>query len=298
VDGPIGLAVSGGPDSLGLLLLAAAAIPGRFEVATVNHGLRAEAADECALVERVCADRGIACATLTVTVAPGNVQDRARAARYAALGAWAQDRGLMAVATAHHADDQAETLLMRLNRSSGLAGLAGIRARAMVVGCPVPVVRPLLGFRRAELAAIAQQAGLPAASDPSNHDTRFDRVRMREWLARQDVLDPAALARSAALLTEAEETFAAMADQAWEDGVQRSTDGLALPVSRWREINLRLLERALATLSDGARRSEIASLLDLLESDGAQANLAGVMVARRGGQFVCRPEPPRRAVTK
>src|SRR6478735_10309934 len=87
--GRLGLAVSGGPDSLALLLLAQAAIPERFSVATVNHGLRPEAATECAMVERVCSDRGIACSVLKIETGPGNLQATARAARYAALAEWA-----------------------------------------------------------------------------------------------------------------------------------------------------------------------------------------------------------------
>ena len=90
-DGRLGLAVSGGPDSLALLLLAEATIPGRFEVATVDHGLRAASAEECAMVAQVCAERGIPCSTLAVTLASGNVQSEARKARYAALGADLRD---------------------------------------------------------------------------------------------------------------------------------------------------------------------------------------------------------------
>ena len=106
------------------------------------------------------AKRGIPCDVLNVTVASGNVQEAARTARYGALGEWAQASGLSALATAHHADDQAETVLMRLNRGSGVAGLAGIRKRGKVEGCEVPVIRPVLGFRRAELAQIVAAAGV------------------------------------------------------------------------------------------------------------------------------------------
>ncbi|HTM19329.1 MAG TPA: tRNA lysidine(34) synthetase TilS, partial [Kofleriaceae bacterium] len=157
--GRLGLAVSGGPDSLALLLLAQAAIPGRFAVATVNHGLRPEAAGECAMVERVCGERGIPCVTLAVKTGAGNLQAAARAARYAALAEWAGREGLSAIATAHHADDQAETLLMRLNRASGLAGLAGVRARGVLPEGKLPLLRPLLRWRRAELAAVVTEAG-------------------------------------------------------------------------------------------------------------------------------------------
>lgn len=283
---------------MALLLLCAEAIPGGFEVATVDHRLRAAAAAECALVEATCTARGIACETLEVAVAPGNVQQEARRARYAALGDWAARRGLVAIATAHHADDQAETLLMRLNRGSGPGGLAGIRPVSRVPGCAVPVIRPLLEFRRNELAAIVAAAGIRAVCDPSNLDDRFDRVRVRRALEAADWLDPAMLARSATLIGEAEDTLAAMADQAWADGIVQAEATVLVPVSAWREINLRLLERALVGLGGTPSRSELAALLDMLGSEGAKANLAGVMVTRRGERFECRPEPPRRPVRK
>lgn len=283
---------------MALLLLCAEAIPGGFEVATVDHGLRAAAAAECALVEATCTARGIACETLEVVVAPGNVQQEARRARYAALGDWAGRRGLVAIATAHHADDQAETLLMRLNRGSGPGGLAGIRPVSQVPGCGVPVIRPLLEFRRSELAAIVTAAGVRAVADPSNLDDRFDRVRVRRALEAADWLDPAMLARSASLIGEAEDTLAAVADQAWADGVVEGEAMTLLPVSAWREINLRLLERALVEFGGAPSRSELAALFDMLGSEGAKANLAGVMVTRRGERFECRPEPPRRPVRK
>lgn len=278
---------------MALLVLCAQAIPGRFEVATVDHGLRAAAAAECALVEATCTARGIACTTLKVSLARGNLQKEARRARYAALGAWAAQRGLVALATAHHADDQAETLLMRLNRGSGLGGLAGIRPTARVPGCAVPVIRPLLAFRRGDLAEVVAAAGVQCVADPSNQDDRFDRVRVRAALAAADWLDPAMLARSASLLGEAEETLSAMADQAWDHGAVQAGATVTVPVSSWREINLRLLERALATFDRQVSRSELAALLAQLDRDGAKANLAGVMVTRRGERIECAPEPPR-----
>src|SRR5690606_34776455 len=112
----LGLAVSGGPDSLALLLLAKASMRERIAVATVDHGLRHQSASETAMVAELCAAYAIEHEILTVKVARGNLQDRARAARYAALASWMTRKGLSALATAHHAGDQAETLIMRLNR--------------------------------------------------------------------------------------------------------------------------------------------------------------------------------------
>lgn len=207
MGGRIGLAVSGGPDSMALLLLAHAALPGMVEAATVDHGLRPESADEAALVARACAGLGIPHAVLKVKVEPGNLQDRARVARYDALGRWMEERGLEALMTAHQMDDQAETLLMRLNRGSGLRGLAGIRARTSVPGHPLPLLRPLLDWRRDELAVIVVDAGLTVATDPSNADGRFDRVRIRKALSGADWIAVAGFARSAALLGEAEDVI-------------------------------------------------------------------------------------------
>ncbi len=126
-----GIAVSGGPDSMALLDLAVQAWPGRVAAATLDHGLRAESAAEAAMVARWCAQRRVPHATLAPeTAVSGNIQDWARRQRYAQLEAWRAGAGLDWILTAHHADDQLETLLMRLNRGSGVGGLAGVRARA------------------------------------------------------------------------------------------------------------------------------------------------------------------------
>ena len=152
--------MSGGPDSLALLLLAHAALPGRIEAATVDHQLRVGSAEEAADVARLCQSLAVPHAILAVDVAPGNLQSQARAARYAALAVWLTSRGLAALASGHHADDQAETLLARLNRASGVAGLAGVRARGLVPGTDIPLLRPLLGWRRAALADVVAVAGV------------------------------------------------------------------------------------------------------------------------------------------
>ncbi|MDE2302351.1 MAG: tRNA lysidine(34) synthetase TilS, partial [Sphingomonadales bacterium] len=153
------IAVSGGPDSLALLLLAAAARPGAVRAATVDHRLRAASAGEAAAVARVCAALAVPHQTLEIAVAAGNLQSEARRGRYAALAGWMNEQGIAALATGHHADDQAETLLMRLNRAGGCAGLAGVRARGRLPGSEGRLLlRPLLGWRRAELAALIAAA--------------------------------------------------------------------------------------------------------------------------------------------
>jgi tRNA(Ile)-lysidine synthase len=273
---------------MALLLLAHEAIPGGFEVATVNHGLRAEAAAECALVEAACAARSVPFALLDVTVGEGNIQRAARTARYAALAGWAHARGLAAVATAHHADDQAETLLMRLARGSGVAGLAGVREAGEVAG--VRVIRPLLAFRRAELAEVV--AGEVVARDPSNADPRFDRVRMRAHLAACDWLDPLALAHSAALLADAEEVLAACEDALWASNVRRDGDAYVLIPPDLRLMRVRVARRIVSALGGNARGGDVARLVARLDA-GEGGNVGGVLAVARGGEWLFRPEPPR-----
>ncbi|WP_126172973.1 tRNA lysidine(34) synthetase TilS [Altericroceibacterium xinjiangense] len=291
--GRIGLAVSGGADSLALLLLAQKAIPHRFAVATVDHGLRAEAAAECAGVAQVCAARGIACEVLTVTVAPGNVQDRARHARYAALSDWLIRHDLCALATAHHADDQAETLLMRLNRASGTGGLAGVRERGRVPGSEIPLLRPLLGFRRTELEAIVSAAALDPVRDPSNADERFDRVQIRQALADADWLDPAALARSAAHLAEAEDALDWAAAREWAENVACTEETIRYRPAAPNAIALRIAARAMARFGATPRGSELARLVERLHA-GEGGNVAGVMVRPEGDAWLFCREPARR----
>lgn len=294
-DGPrLGLAVSGGGDSLALLLLAAAALPGRVEAATVDHGLRPESAGEAALVAKACAALAVPHETLTVTLAPGNLQDRARSARYAALANWCERRALAALATGHQLDDQAETLVMRLNRGSGLAGLAGVRGRGTVPKAALPLLRPLLGWRRAELAELVATAGLAPAQDASNEDDRFDRVRIRRALADADWLDAESMARSARFLGAAEAFVAVAIDDLWRAQVRPAGDGWRLvpPASDFAATEL--VHRVIAMLAGDARRSEIAAVVARLRR-GENASLGGVLAQVEGGAWVFAPEPPRRS---
>ena len=293
----VGVAVSGGPDSLALLLLAHEAIPGRFEVAAVDHGLRPESAVEAEAVAAVCAQRGIAHAILRPAVAKsGNLQANARAARYAALAAWAMERGLAAIVTAHHADDQAETLLMRLARGAGLRGLAGMRGTARVPGHPaLPLLRPLLGWRKAELEAVIAQAGLAPARDPANADPRFERARVRTALAATDWLDPLALAASAAHLGEAGAALDWAASREWDEYVTADGTALVYRAQAPRAIRLRVIERVIATLGhEGTPRgAEIARLDDALGA-GRIATLGGVRAEAKADGWHFAPAPPRK----
>lgn len=277
--GRLGVAVSGGPDSMALLLLAHAAMPGQVEAATVDHGLRKESADEAAMVEATCAELGVPHQTLKVEVAAGNVQSQARAARYAALAAWMESAGLDTLATAHHADDQAETLLLRLNRGSGVAGLSGVRARGLIPQTRLPVVRPLLGWRRSELVGIVQEAGLSPAMDPSNEDDRFDRVRIRKALANADWLDVPSLAQSAANLADADAALDWAAAREWSEAVTKGPMGVTYRPQAPRAVALRVLARLVTELDGEAPRgSAVARLFDSLLA--RQPASIGGLVAR------------------
>lgn len=277
------MAVSGGPDSLALLLLAHGALPGRVLAATVDHGLRPESPAEAHAVAALCRRIGVPHEIAHVHVAAGNLQERARAARYAALCASFARRGARVFATAHHAEDQAETVLMRLARGSGLAGLAGIRARRTIAS-PAPtgdclVVRPLLAWRRAELAGVLSAAGVEAAEDPSNADPRFDRVRMRERLAAMPWLDPRAVARSAALLQEAEEAVDAAVAGALAYAMHREGDRVWLHRGHGRLIEIEAVTAILRELGASAPRSAVAQMVERLHADG-HATLAGIKARR------------------
>jgi tRNA(Ile)-lysidine synthase len=274
--------------------LAHAALPGRVEAATVDHRLRDGSAAEAAMVADLCAQRGIAHAVLAVAVAQGNLQAEARAARYAALAGWMAERGLSALATGHHADDQAETLLMRLNRGSGAAGLAGVRARGQVPGTRLALLRPLLGWRRTELAGVVAGAGLVAAADPSNADERFDRVRIRQALADADWLDAGALAQSAAHLAEAAAALDWAARREWSEQVAETGLGVTYRPAAPRAVALRVLARIVTGLTgEEPRGSAVARLFDSLAA-GQPASIGTLVVRPLPGGWSFTRAPRRR----
>lgn len=295
----LGLAVSGGTDSLAMLLLGHAAFPGRIAAATVDHGLRPEGAGEAAWVGEVCAGLGVDHQVLrSAETLPtrGGVQSAARTLRYRLLADWARAQECGQVATAHHADDQAETILMRLGRGAGLPGLAGIRpCRPLDEGGAVQLIRPLLGWRRVELAGVVEATGLTAIDDPSNRSPRFDRTRIRAWLAAAEAVETPRIAAAAAHLEDCEEALAWAADAAWRlravagETVEIDVEGLP------RELRRRLAKRAIDTVRRAAgldrpwREDGLDGVLAALE-EGRTVTLAGVRCER----WRFRLAPPRR----
>ncbi|WP_448578640.1 tRNA lysidine(34) synthetase TilS [Thermaurantiacus sp.] len=286
--GRLAVAVSGGADSLALLKLSAEAFPGRLEAVTVDHGLRPTSAEEAQGVGAIAASLGVPHAILRLhhpLEGPG-LQAAARAARYRAMAGHAEVRGVTALLTAHHADDQAETLLMRLNRGSGLSGLAGVRERQVLHG--LLVLRPLLGVRRQALRLVLEGTGWPIAEDPANADERFDRARVRRLLARAG-LDASAAARSAACLAEAEAALCWAVERSWDSRVELCQGECRLDLEGLPdEISRRLLARALESFGAFPRGAAVARLL----ARGG-GTLAGLKATCRGSQWRLAPAPAR-----
>lgn len=272
LDQAFGLCVSGGADSLALLLLAKAAKL-NIKVATVDHRLRAESGAEAIYVASICTQLGLPHETLILGEGPrSNLSDWARRARYAALRAWAEREGIALLLTAHHADDQLETMLMRLNRGSGVAGLAGVRVRQ------ADLCRPLLGWRKSELVALVNACGLTAIDDPTNFDDAYDRARLRKSLARIDWLDPQAAALSAAALADANDALDWAVQRLLDEHLEEDEGALTLALPGVpHELARRALLACIARLDPSAkpRGAALERLLATLQHGGT-ATLSGI----------------------
>ena len=297
-EATIGLAVSGGPDSLALLILAAAARPLQVEAATVDHALRPESRAEAEMVAEICAGLGVPHTILTATWAQKPetaIQERARLMRYRLLWQWAGERDLTALLTAHHLDDQAETFLMRLARGAGVKGLAGMRRVSWSPAGEIPILRPLLGWSHSELEAVCANCGIEAVQDPSNDDEQFERVRVRKALASAGWLNAAAIAESAGHLAEADAALHWATDLEWNRAVKASDSEIVYtPSDAPREIRRRILRRTilkLATEGGGTepRGRELDQLLAAMGS-GKRVTLRGVLcVGGKGWRFTRAP---------
>ena len=208
------VACSGGGDSVALTRLLARLAPElgvSLAIASVDHGLRPEAAEEVAEVGRLAEALSLPFHPLRVRVEPAGegLQAAARRARYAALHRCAAERGAGKLAVGHTLEDQAETVLARLLRGAGLAGAAGIHP-AREDG----VVRPLIDCRRAELRAWLRARGVGWRDDPSNADPRFERVRIRALGPALEAIDPRALEHLAAFADDARAVHGVLARRA------------------------------------------------------------------------------------
>jgi tRNA(Ile)-lysidine synthase len=287
----VALAVSGGPDSLALMFLAARwrttrrSGPELF-VLTVDHGLRASSRDEALMVGRIAKGLGLRHAILTwekQDTVSTSLQAKARTARYDLMAAYCHARGVPALVTAHHLDDQAETFLMRLKRGSGLDGLAAIPEEGVWAG--LTLLRPLLDVPKARLVATVEAAKLPFVFDPSNVDARFERARLRgagEVLATLG-LTPEAVALSAKRLRRARTALEAVAQDFLARHAEMSEAGYAMIdfaafLSAPEEIALRALSRAIGAVGgseDPVRLAKLEALLAALKEDPDKAHTLG-----------------------
>ena len=248
-------AVSGGADSLALLhALHAAGV--RLVCATFNHRLRPEAGDELEYVRSVAAGLGVSFVSGSADVAALaadaglSLEEAARTERYRFLFRAARESGAQAVAAGHTADDQAETVLMHFLRGAGLAGLKGMPYRVVlpVFDAAIPLVRPLLGWWRADTEAYCRQNGLVPCTDPSNRDTAYFRNRLRHELIPQlEGYNPQvrqALAHTALALQGDDELLAEVVQAAWQVAVLEQGIGY-----------IAFEKRALESLSPALRRN-------------------------------------------
>ena len=254
--------------------------------ATVDHNLRSESAAEAKGVARQCAGLGVPHEILTWQEVPkGNLQSAARDARIALLSEWAERRGLVGVALGHTLDDQAETVLMRLARGSGVDGLSGMAARRRAG--ETLWLRPLLGVSRLELRDYLEAKNVNWVEDPSNDDPGFDRVKARQAL---DVLAPLGITASGLVETSARmararsaletATLALARDAATVDAagcVTLSVDSLCQAEE---EIALRLLAHSLCWVSGQPYRPRMSSLTRLHKAvqNNEKTTLHGVEV--------------------
>jgi tRNA(Ile)-lysidine synthase len=310
------LAVSGGPDSTALLVLAARwqrALKTRppLVAVTVDHGLRKEAKAEVVAVAKLAASLGIPHRILRWRGRKPStgLQQAARQARYRLLAGAAKVAGVSHIVTAHTRDDQAETVLMRMARGSGLTGLGAMAAQSRFGA--VVLLRPFLDVPKARLVATLRAAKIPFAADPSNDDPRFTRVRWRTLMPQLagEGLDARRLSLLATRLRRADAALEAQVDRAMAElaieapgAAAFPADGLVrLPV----EVAVRLMGRAVTRFaSEGS--VELGKLESLLEAllaavrPGKRAvgrfrrTLAGALVTLAGGRVTVETAPARR----
>ncbi len=269
-----GVAVSGGGDSIALMQLVARWSEGRAvspHVITVDHCLRPGSAQEAAFARAAAESVGLPHQTLKWKGwdGTGNLQECARLARRSLVEAWAGDNGVTSILSGHTADDQSETVLLRLARGSGVDGLAGIQ---MSTVHRIRWLRPLLGVPRGELRDYLRANGISWIEDPSNEDERFDRVRVRKLQAALSDLGLSAerLRATALHMQAAKEVLEAAMVQLAERAVIQDAGDLLIERDAFgaaaQETRCRLLARALMWISGSVYRPRFGPLSDLVES--------------------------------
>jgi tRNA(Ile)-lysidine synthase len=307
-------AVSGGPDSIAMMHLLACwndrPDSRTILVATIDHGLRPEAANEAVFVADEAKSLGLEHRTLVWTGSKptSGLQERARDARYGLLVGLAHDAGASHLVTAHTLDDQAETILMRISKGSGLAGLGGMRRERDRDG--VRHLRPLLDCPKTALVELCRTEGWHFVTDPSNRDERFTRVRWRKitpTLAAEG-LTAARLAELARRARQADEALDAKAAEAFGRAKPLSVDGgvaidAAILAAEPFEIALRLLIKGLSEAGlarDNSRLQRLEACIERLReaidrNEALRMTIAGALLELgRDRRLTIRPEAPRK----
>jgi tRNA(Ile)-lysidine synthase len=313
------LAVSGGPDSTALMVLAARwrdalKTKPKLIAVTVDHGLRKESKREAAAVARLARKLKIAHCTLRWNGSKPStgLQEAARMARYHLLGDAARRLGATHILTAHTLDDQAETVLIRMTRGSGITGLGAMMRLSALPSSgnsAIMLVRPLLDIPKLRLVATLRAAKISYADDPSNRDPRFTRARLRGLMGAlaHEGLDAQRLAQLARRLKRAEVAIEKTVDRAMAELVVElpAPGGVAVEARRFAElpaeIALRLLGRTVAKAGDEGpvelgKLEALKSALDAAQNTGDgsfRRTLAGAVVTLKGRQLIVERAPPR-----
>jgi tRNA(Ile)-lysidine synthase len=311
------LAVSGGPDSTALMVLAARwrdalKTKPKLVAVTVDHGLRKESKREAAAVARLARKLKIAHRTLRWNGSKPStgLQEAARMARYRLLGDAARRLGATHILTAHTLDDQAETVLIRMTRGSGITGLGAMMRLSALPSSgnsAVMLVRPLLDIPKLRLIATLRAAKIPYADDPSNRDPRFTRARLRGLIGAlaHEGLDAQRLAQLARRLKRADVAVEKAVDRAMAELLVELPGAVAVEARRFAElpaeIALRLLGRAVAKAGDEGpvelgKLEALKSALDTAQNTGEgpfRRTLAGAVVTLKGHQLIVERAPPR-----
>lgn len=285
----VGIAVSGGGDSMALLRLMAdwgSEHRVRLSAVTVNHGLRPEAAREAEFVGETCEKLKIKHTTLNWTgwSGAGNLQDAARRGRYRLMADWAKEIEINTIALGHTADDQAETFFMRLARASGIDGLTGMQRRRQSNG--ITWVRPLLMQERFELRQYLRDLRQPWIDDPSNDDEGYDRVKARKAMAVLTdlgidahvvgrVMDHLSQVQSALDVTTHDHAIDCMTEDNGDLIIDRKQFSQGAP-----EVNRRLVSHALkwiASTDYGPRGMKLQEFMSAMQR-GQHATLHGVQL--------------------
>lgn len=298
----VALAVSGGPDSMALMWMAAdwAASQSnapKLSVVTVDHGLRDESRSEARKVAAWADDAGLAHNILKCSgIGTGSrVQAAAREARYDQIWRWCRSNKAQAVVLAHTLDDQAETVVMRLARGSGVDGLSAMRAITMRED--IVLYRPFLGIAKQRLIATLKIHGHDWINDPSNADQKFERVRLRAAMpALAEIgLTPEMLAQTAVRMARVRDALDGTVEDVIAQAAQVSPAGFCVIdhhvlANAPDEIAMRVLERTLIAVGGGwfAPRQERLMRLHRQIKDGAfmTATLGGCVMRRRGNGIV------------